>query len=80
MVPHPTVTSRQHSSDIKMQLKPADHEQWGSCHTEHGGGFTHVGNYRHLLDLSNGLYLEIYYNHANEKYRIKYTVVDVDLV
>ena len=32
----PTVTSRRYSSEIKIQLKPA--EQWGSCHTEHDGG------------------------------------------
>ena len=69
--------SAHYSSEIKIQLKPA--EQWGSCHNEHDGGYTHAGNYQHLLDPSNGLYFEIYYNHANEKYRIKYIVVDVDL-
>ena len=69
--------SARYSSEIKIQLKPA--EQWGSCHTEHDGGYTNVGNYQRLLDPSNGLYFEIYYNHANEKYRIKYIVVDVDL-
>ena len=73
----PTVTSQRYSSEIKIQLKPA--EQWGSCHTEHDGGYTNVGNYQRLLDPSTGLYLEIYRNHANEKYRIKYIVVDVDL-
>ena len=72
----PTVTSKCYSSEIKIQLKPA--EQWGSCHTEHDGGYTNVGNYC-LLDSSKGLQLEIYRNHANEKYRIKYIVVDVDL-
>ena len=73
----PTVTSRHYSSEIKIQPKPA--EQWGSCHTEHDGGYTNVGNYQHNLDPSRGLHLEIYRNHANEKYRIKYIVVDVDL-
>ena len=73
----PAVTSRQYSSEIKIQLKSA--EQWGSCHTEHDGGYTNVGNYQRLLDPSNGIYFEIFYNHANEKYRIKYIVVDVDL-
>ena len=66
-----------YSSEIKIQLKPA--EQWGSCHTEHDGGYTNAGNYQHLLDPSNGLYFEIFYNHASEKYRIKYIVVDVEL-
>ena len=73
----PTVASRRYSSEIKIQLKPA--EQWGSCHTEHDEGYTNVGNYQHLLDPSRGLRLEIYRNNANEKYRIKYIVVDVDL-
>ena len=49
-----TVTSRQYSSEIKIQLKPA--EQWGSCHTEHDGGYTNAANYQYLLDPSKGLY------------------------
>ena len=73
----PTVTSRRYSSEIKIQLKLA--EQWGSCHTEHDGGYTNVGNYQRLLDPSNGIYLEIYRDEADEKYHIKYIVVDVDL-
>ena len=74
----PTVTATQpYSSEIKIQLKPA--EQWGSCHTEHDGGYTHVGNYQRLLDPSNGIYFEIYRGGAHEKSRIKYIVVDVDL-
>ena len=73
----PTVTSQCYSSEIKIQLKPA--EQWGSCHTEHDGGYTNVGNYQHLLDPSRGLRLEIYHNNVDEKYYMKYTVVDVDL-
>ena len=72
-----TATSQQYSSEIKIQLKPA--EQWGSCHTEHDGGYTNVGNYQRLLDPSRGLYFEFYRNDAHEKYHIKYIVVDVDL-
>ena len=49
----PSVTSRRYSSEIKMQLKPA--EQWSSCHSEQDGGYTNVGNYQHLLDPSRGL-------------------------
>ena len=73
----PTATSQRYSSEIKIQLKPA--EQWGSCHTEHDGGYTNVGNYQRLLDPSRGLYLEFYRNNPPEKYHIKYIVVDVDL-
>ena len=73
----PTVTSQRYSSEIKIQLRPA--EQWGSCHTEHDGGYTNANNYQRLLDPSKGLQLEIYREHAHEKYHIKYIVVDVDL-
>ena len=73
----PTVTSKRYSSEIKIQLKPT--EQWGSCHTEHNGGYTNANNYQRLLDPSKGLHLEIYHHNASEKYRIKYIVVDVDL-
>ena len=73
----PTVTSQRYSSEIKIQLKPA--EQWGSCHTEHNEGYTNVGNYQRLLDPSRGLNLEIYRGQSYEQYRIKYVAVDVDL-
>ena len=74
----PTVTAtKRYTSEVKIQLKPA--EQWGSCHTEHDGGYNHADNYRHLLDPSKGIYFEIYRGHPNEKYRIKYIVVDVNM-
>ena len=40
----PTATSPHYSSEIKIQLKPA--EQWAPCHTEHDGGYTNMGNYQ----------------------------------
>ena len=73
----PVVTSRRYSSEIKIQIRPA--EQWGSCHTEHDEGYTNIVNYQHRLDPSKGLYLEWYHGSANEKHHIKYIVVDVDL-
>ena len=73
----PPVRSRHYSSEIKIQIRPA--EQWGSCHTEHDGGYVNTANYQHLLDPSKGLYFDIYYHHHVEKYRIKYIVVNVDL-
>ena len=73
----PLVTSRSYSSEIKLQIRPT--EQWGSCHTEHDEGYTNVGNYKRKLDLTNGLYLEMYREHAAEDYRIKYIVVDVNI-
>ena len=73
----PTVISRRYSSEVKIQLKPT--EQWGSCHTEHDGGYNHAGGFRYLLDPSKGLHLEIYRDHAAEKYRIKYVVIDINM-
>ena len=73
----PSVTSHRYSSEIKIQLKPA--EQWGSCHSEQDGGYTNVGNYQRLLDPSRGLHLEVYCGQSYEQYCIKYIVVDVDL-
>ena len=73
----PTVTSRRFSSEINIQIRLA--EKWGSCHTEHDEGYTNIANYQRLLNPSKGLQLEMYRNHAYEKYRIKYIVVDVDL-
>jgi len=73
----PLVTSRKYSSEIKIQIKPS--EKWGSCHTEHDGGYVNIQNYQTSLDFSKALYLEVYREHVAEKYHIKYIVVDVDL-
>ena len=70
------VTSRSYSSEVELQIRPT--EQWGSCHTEHDEGYTNIGNYQCKLDLTNGLYLEMYQgDEAFEIYRIKYIVVDI---
>ena len=73
----PVVTSLCYSSEIKIQIRPA--EQWGSCHTEHDEGYTNIASYQRSLDLNKGLYLEWYRNGINELYHIKYIEVSVDL-
>jgi len=70
----PLVASRAFTSEAKIQIRPI--ERWGSCHTENDGGYTNIVNYQHQLDLSKGLYLEVYRNEAHEIYRIKYMSVD----
>jgi len=52
------VASRCYSSEVRLQIKLK--EKWGSCHTEHNEGYTNIANYQHQLDLSEGLYLEMY--------------------
>ena len=71
------VNSRLYSSEITMKIKPTD--QWGSCHTEHDEGHVKIVNYQHKLDLTKGLYLEMYRHSASEKYRIEYIVINIDL-
>ena len=73
----PLVTSQKYSSEIKLQIKPT--EKWGSCHTEHDGGYVIIHNYQSSFDLTKALYFEVYRDTASEKYRIKYIVVGVDL-
>ena len=42
-------------------------------------GYVNIQDYQEALDLTKALYFEVYHENANEKYRIKYIVVDVDL-
>ena len=71
----PQVATQSYSSEITLQFRPT--EKWGSCHTEHGNGYVNIANYQHQLDITKGLYLQMYYDDDPEKYRIKYIVVDV---
>jgi len=77
VVPAPLVASRRYSSEIKLQFRPA--ERWGSCHTEHDEGYTNIASFQRLLDVTKGMYLEVYRGSAHEKYRIKYIKVEVDI-
>ena len=69
------VNSRRYSSEITIQIKTKD--QWGSCHTEHDEGHVNIVSYQRRLDITKGLYLQMYRNDFNEKYYIEYIVVDI---
>ena len=69
------VNSRRYSSVITIQIKPND--QWGSCHTEHDEGYVRINNYQQKLNLTKGLYFEMYRHDAAEKYRIEYIAAEV---
>ena len=71
------MSARRYSGEIKIQIRPT--EKWGICHTQHDEGFTNVQNFQRALDITDGLYLEVYRQHTGEKYRVKYISVDVDL-
>ena len=51
----------------------------GSCHTEHEEGNVRIANYRCKLDLTKGLYFEMYQHNAAEKYRIEYIAAEVHM-
>ena len=74
--PTPFVASQHYSSEIKIQIRTC--EKWGACHTEHDEGYTNIANYQRDLDLSNGLYLEMYRQGKQEKYHIKYIKVGIE--
>ena len=73
----PRVNSRHYSSEITIKIKPND--RWGSCHTEHDEGTVNIVNYQHALDITKGLYLQMYRNNINEKYHLKYIVASIHL-
>ena len=69
------VSSRDYSSEITIQIKPND--RWGSCHTGHDEGYVNIVNYQRKLDISKGLYLQMYRDNSHEKYYLEYIVVDI---
>ena len=64
----------QYPAEIKMQFKPS--ENWGSAYDDN---YTTIGNYKNALDLTKGLYLELYRDEIHEKYHIRYITVDIYL-
>ena len=69
-----TINAPKYPAEIKMQFKPS--ENWGSAYDN---SLTTIGNYQNTLDLTKGLYLEMYRDHVHEKYHIRYITVDVSL-
>ena len=69
-----TMNAPQYPAEIKMQFKPS--ENWGSAYDN---SYTTIGYYQNTLDLTKGLYLEMYRDHIHEKYHIRYITVDVSL-
>ena len=71
------VSSRQFSNVVTMQIKPND--EWGSCHTEHDEGHVKIENFQHKLNLTKGLYFNMYRHQAQERYRIEYIAAEIYL-
>ena len=51
------VLAYNYSSEIKVRIKP--NEKWGSCHTEHNGGYVNSQSYHYSLDLAKGLQFDL---------------------
>ena len=69
--------SQGYSSEVKIQIRPC--EKWGSCLMEHAEGFRFIKNYQRQLDLTKGLYFNMYCHNAGEAYRIEHIKVDVEM-
>ena len=68
------IDASRYPSEIKLQFKPT--ENWKSAYDNEN---TLVEKHQNTLDLTKGLYLELYRNHVTEKLHIRYIVVDVKL-
>ena len=73
----PKVNSRHYSSEITIRIKPND--RWGSCHTEHDEGHVNIVNYQHTLDMTKGIYFQMYREGTTEKYYLNYIVATIHL-
>ena len=69
-----SILAPHYPAEIKMQFKPS--ENWGSAYDNND---TAIGNYKNKLDLTKGLYLELYRDEVPEKYHIRYITVDIYL-
>ena len=52
-------------------------EQLGTFHIIPDGGYTTVGSFTKKLDLTQGLFLEMYGNGAHEQYLLQYMQVEI---
>ena len=60
---------------VTVTYKPA--RQWGSFHLPTNGGFTAASTFTSKLDVTQGLFVELYGNNANEEYKLEYMEVEV---
>ena len=51
--------------------------KWGSFSIPPSGGYTTAGTFTRQLDLTKGLYLEVYSNDVNEQYKLMFMEVKV---
>ena len=67
--------SQYYPGRFKIQLSLSD--RWGTCFVPLDGGFSREMVYQSKLNPGNGLFLEVYGNHAKEKEGIKYIELSI---
>ena len=71
----PKLSGKYYPGRFEIQLSLSD--RWGTCFVALDGGFSREMIYQNKLNPRNGLFLEIYGNHAKEKEGIKYIEVNI---
>ena len=62
-------------NEVTLTFYPS--EQLGTFHIIPDGGYTTVGSFTKTLDLTQGLFLEMYGNGAHEQYLLQYMQVEI---
>ena len=62
-------------NEVTLTFYPS--EQLGTFHIIPDGGYTTVGSFTKKLDLTQGLFLEMYGNDVNEQYLLQYMQVEI---
>ena len=69
------ITYTTYPNEVTLTFYPS--EQLGTFHIIPDGGYTTVGSFTEKLDLTQGLFLEMYGDHANEQYLLQYMQVEI---
>ena len=69
------ITYQHFPNTAKLTFYPAN--KWGSFSIPPSGGYTTAGAFTRQLDLTKGLYLEVYGGDVNEEYKLMFMEVKV---
>ena len=69
------ITYQHFPNTAKLTFYPVN--KWASFSIPPGGGYTTAGTFTQQLDLTKGLYLEVYGGDANEEYKLMFMEVKV---
>ena len=69
------ITYTTYPNEVTLTFYPS--EQLGTFHIIPDGGYTTVGSFTKKLDLTQGLFLEVYGDDVNEQYLLQYMQVEI---